>query len=123
MLRSEGINKTMAHWAVRIAELYTYEQAVQFESARAIIRTLPPKQRRKRTRKTTLDGQSDDRLGSPDKPSDATQPRATAESIIDEFIRLGERIKELLGDEALDAAVERIKTQAAETFEGVFAEV
>jgi hypothetical protein len=123
MLRSERISKTMAHWAVRIAELYTYEQAVRFESARAIIKTLPARQPRKTTPKATLDGHIDGQVGAPKKPPEVAQPPATEENIIGEFIRLGERIRELYGDEALDAAVEQIKSQAAQTFEDIFEEV
>lgn len=46
-LRDEGINSTKAYWANEIALLYTYEQATEFASIRAIVRTLPPKQPRK----------------------------------------------------------------------------
>jgi hypothetical protein len=36
---------------------------------------------------------------------------------------MGKRVKELLGDDALDKAVEEIKAHAAETFDEAFVEV
>jgi len=122
-LRGQGINKTMAHWAERIAELYTYDQAVQFPSARAIIRTLPPRQPRspKKNPKAGLIG-GDHRGGAPSDPPQV--PAAvTEETLLERFVQLGIEVRQLFGEDALDKAVERIKAHIPETFEQVFAEV
>jgi hypothetical protein len=121
MLRAERISRTVAHWAVRIAELYTYEQAVQFPSARAIIKTLPPRQPRRPKEKPRSNptGGGDRHPAGPLE----TPPAANDEDILDRFVRLGIEVKETLGDAAFDKAVEQIRAHVAETFEDAFAEV
>jgi hypothetical protein len=115
-LLAEGISRTKAHWAMEIARLYTYEQAVGFPSVRAIVKTLPPKQPRKPNPKATAaNNQRQEPAHSP--PEIATQPD------LDEFIRLGVLVRERFGDEALDQAVEQIKAHARESFEESFVEV
>jgi hypothetical protein len=117
-LRAEGINRTAAHWAKEIARLYTYEQAVQFASVRALVRTLPPKQPRGNKREAKLTG------GHHQEPPHVSPPPPDTEgTVLDRFIQLGIEVRELLGDEALDRAVEQIKAHAPETFEEVFVEV
>ena len=46
ILREEDIDRIRAWRAEQIAQLYTYEQAAQFPSLRAILKTLPQKQPR-----------------------------------------------------------------------------
>ena len=48
ILREEEIDSTRAWRAEQIATLYTYAQSMNFPSLRAILRTLPPKQPRKK---------------------------------------------------------------------------
>jgi hypothetical protein len=48
---------------------------------------------------------------------------ADDETILDRFIRLGIEVRELLGDEALDKALEQIRAHVPETFEDVFVEI
>ncbi|MGA2062219.1 MAG: hypothetical protein ABSG67_17180 [Thermoguttaceae bacterium] len=122
-LRAEGISKTTAHWAVRIAELYTYEQAVQFASVRAIVRTLPPKQSRSKKADVKPKGGGDHQATAPHEPVQVLPPAVADETILESFIRLGIKVMELFGDEALDQAVEQIKAHVPETFEEAFAEV
>ena len=55
-LNAEEISRTTAYWAVRIAELYTYEQAVQFVSWRAIRKPSPRQPRRNKPKATAKDG-------------------------------------------------------------------
>jgi hypothetical protein len=121
-LRAEGISTTRAYYAKEIGRLYTYEQAIQFASFRAIKQTIPPKQprRSKRNHKVNMAGDGDHRRPVP--PPDPPDP-VTDEDILDQFVRLGIEVKELLGDEALDRAVEQIKAHVAETLEDAFAEV
>jgi hypothetical protein len=115
-LLAEGISRTKAHWAMEIARLYTYEQAIEFPSVRAVVKTPPPKQPRKPNSKATAaNNQRQEPPHSP--PVIATQPD------LDEFIRLGILVREHLGDEALDQAVEQIKAHARESFEESFGEV
>jgi len=123
MLREEGIDRTIANCAAQIAELYTYDQAAQFASARQIIKTLPQKQSEKATPKAGLAGGGDH-----DKRAPQVQPKALSaaedkEAIVDTFINLGIEVRALRGDEAFDAAVAEIKAHVPETFEQAFAEV
>jgi len=55
----------------------------------------------------------------PDDPSNID----TEGTVLDRFIQLGIEVRKLLGDEALDRAVEQIKAHAPETFEEAFVEV
>jgi hypothetical protein len=119
-LRAEGINKTLANFAKRIAQLYTYEQAVQFPSGRAIIRSLPPIQPRNPKSKPVSG--ADHPTAPPRQPAEAG-PAASGENVLERFIELGIRVKELLGDGALDQAIEQIRAHVAETFEEAFVEV
>ena len=48
---------------------------------------------------------------------------ATTENIVDRFVRLGIEVRETLGNDALDQAVEQIKAHVPETFEEAFVEV
>jgi len=121
-LRVGGISRTIAHWAARIAELYTYAQAVQFTSGRAIIKTLPQRQPRKP--KAGMAGDGGHQTAMPQKPPKAPVMAANDETtIVDRFIKLGIEVREMLGDEAFDDAVEQIRAHAPATFEQVFVEV
>ncbi len=115
-LLAEGISRTKAHWAMEIARLYTYEQAVGFASVRAIVKTLPPKQPRKANPRAT--GEDNQHQEPPHRP-----PRATTQPDLDKFIQLGIVVRERLGDDALDQAVEQIRAHARESFEESFVEV
>ena len=116
-LRQQQIDSTTAWRAVQIATLYSFDQAVAFASLRAILKTLPPKQHH-RPRKKPTGGSGDHLDTAPPKPTSANN-----EDILDRFIQLGIRLRELLGDEAIDKAVEQIKSHVPETFEEAFAEV
>jgi hypothetical protein len=59
----------------------------------------------------------------PQEPLPVSPEPASAETTLDSFIQLGIRVRELLGDEALDQAVVQIKAHAPETFEEAFAEL
>ena len=59
----------------------------------------------------------------PQEPPHVPSPAADDKNILDRFIQLGIEVRALLGDEAFDNAVERIKTYAPETFEQAFVEV
>jgi hypothetical protein len=107
----------------RIAEVYTYEQAAQFTSVREIVRTLPPEQPRKKKVKAGLKGGGSNQGAVPHEPLQVPPPAAADETILDSFIRLGIEIRRLLGEDALDQAVEQIKSHVAETFEEAFEEV
>jgi hypothetical protein len=119
-LRAEGINRTIAYYAREIAQLYTYEQAIRFPSGRAIIRAIPPKQPRNPKSKPVSG--ADHPTAPPRKPAEAG-PAASGENVLERFIELGIRVKELLGDGALDQAIEQIRAHVAETFEEAFVEV
>ena len=119
-LRQEDIDNTTAWRAEQIAKLYTCDQAAAFSSLRAILRTLPAKQPRKPKTPTVRTNDGGQQLPTPEEPPQVfPEPRV----LVDEFVRLGIRIKELLGDEAIDRAVEQIKAHVPETFEAAFAEV
>jgi hypothetical protein len=122
VLRQEGIDNTKAWRAVQIAELYTFDQAVEFSSLRAILKTLPEKQPRKR-KPMTNGSNGDHHLAAPQYPRQVSPEPPTEENIVESFVQLGTTIRELLGDEALDQAVERIRNHTSEIFEDVFAEV
>jgi ABC-type enterochelin transport system substrate-binding protein len=123
VLRQEEIDNTKAWRAEQIATLYTFDQAVAFPSLRAILKTLPAKQPRKPKPKAVLTGGDDHQGGTPQEPTQVFSVAVTEETILDRFIQLGIKVRELLGDEALDQAVERIKSHVPETLEEVFAEV
>jgi hypothetical protein len=123
VLRQEGIDNTRAWRMKRIAEVYTYEQAAQFTSVREIVRTLPPEQPRKKKVKAGLKGGGSNQGAVPHEPLQVPPPAAADETILDSFIRLGIEIRRLLGEDALDQAVEQIKSHVAETFEEAFEEV
>ena len=118
-LYQERIDSTRAWRAEQIATLYSYDQAAAFPSLRAILKTLPPKQPREP--KIKANGGGDHQDAAPQKP--VSLPAANDESILDTFIQTGIRIRELLGDEALDDALEQIRAYVPETFEEVFLEV
>ena len=111
-LRGEGIDRSRAYYAKEIARLYTYEQAVQFASFRAIKKTIPAKQPRKKKPQAAV----------PPEPPPVLPPDSE-ETILDSFIQLGIQVKELLGEEALEKAVEQIKTHVGATFDEVFVEI
>lgn len=79
-LRAEGISGTRAYYAEEIARQYTYEQAVQFPSDRAIKRTLTPKQPRNRK----VAKQTDCQAAAPQEPTQDTD-----ETALERFIQLG----------------------------------
>jgi hypothetical protein len=89
-LGAEGISKTRASYAERIAELYTFEQAAQFASVRAIVKTLPPKQpRRPKMPQPKLNGGSDHQAAEPQDPLKVPPEPPTNETILDTFVELG----------------------------------
>jgi hypothetical protein len=63
VLREEGVDSTRAWRAEQIARLYTLEQAKQFSSLRAILKTLPSKQPRKANAAHNGDGGGDGEYG------------------------------------------------------------
>ena len=123
VLRERNIGNTYAWRAEQIAKLYTYDQAVAFPSLRAILKTIPAKQPRKKKPKAGPVGSSDHRDHAQQKQQEKPQPEANAETIVDRFISLGIEVRELFGVEALDNAVEQIKLYVPETFEDAFVEV
>jgi len=123
LLRQEGIDSTRAWRAEQIAKIYTYDQAVTFSSLRAILKTLPPRQPRNPKPKLELASSGDHRDHAQQKQSEKPPPEANDKNILDIFIQLGIEVKGLLGDEALDNAVEQIKAYVPETFEDAFVEV
>jgi hypothetical protein len=123
LLRQEGIDSTRAWRAEQIARLYTYDQAVAFPSLRQILRTIPSKQPRKPKPKAGLAGSGDHCDHGQQKQPEKPRPEVDEESILDSFIQLGIDVREQLGDEALDNAVEQIKAHVTETFEEAFEEV
>ena len=105
------------------AQLYTYDQAAAFPSLQAILGTLPVKQPRRKKGKAGLKGGADHQAATPHEQIQVPSSAAADETVLDKFIRMGIEIRDTLGDEALDQAVEQIKAHAPETFEDVFAEV
>jgi hypothetical protein len=120
-LRQEGIDNTRAWRAEQIAKLYTYDQAVEFPSLRAILTTLPAKQ--PRNPKAKLKGGGDHQATEPQKPHHIPQEVVSEETIVARFIRIGIEVRELFGDEEFDQAIEQIRNHTSETFEQVFVEV
>jgi hypothetical protein len=122
-LRREGIDRTQAWRAEQIATLYTFPQAVAFPSLRAILKTLPTKQPRKKEPEAKPNGGGDHQGNTPQKPSQVSPVAVTEGTALDQFIQLGLKVREMFGDEAFDEAVALIKAHVPETFEEAFAEV
>jgi hypothetical protein len=123
VLRQEGIDGTRAWRAEQIATLYTYEQAVAFPSLRAILGTLPRKQPRDKKPKPALKSGSDHPGATPAEPVHVALPATADDNIVESFVTLGVKVKELFGDDGLDQAVERIKNHTSDKFDDVFVEV
>jgi len=118
ILRREGIDSTKGWRAEQIAKFYTLDQVMEFPSLRAILKTLPPKQ----PRHPKTDPQQ--RADEPTATTVQTQPpAANDDDIMESFIRLGIKIKDIYGDEALDQALEQIRSHAPEAFDEVFVEI
>ena len=117
-LRQKGIDGASKWRAEQIATLYSYDQAAVFPSLRAILRTLPSKQPRHPRGKKPEDG----RDGARTELKEPATP-ATNENTLERFIDMGIKIRHLLGDEALDRAVEQIKGHGVENFDEAFTEV
>jgi len=122
MLKADGISRTTAHWAEQISRWYSYEQAVQFVSVRAIVRTLPSKQPRKKNPEVKP-MRGDHQIVALQAPRQVPLSPDKEETVLDRFIRLGIEVKELFGNEAIDKAVEQIKAHIVETFDAVYVEV
>ena len=117
VLRGKGIDGTRKWRAEQIATLYSFEQATAFPSLRAILGTLPQKQPRMPKSKPN-DG-CDHKPTAPRNPP----PAPAEDELVDNFIQLGIEVRERVGDEAFDEAVEQIRAHVPETFEDAFAEV
>ena len=118
-LRQEGIDSTRAWRAEQIASFYSFEQAVDFPSLRAILKTLPKRPPQKPKPEKDVTGGGDHPATAPHEPP----PAANDENILDRFVQLGIRVRELFGDDGVDQAVAQIKAHVPETFEGAFEEV
>ena len=115
IFRQEGIDSTKEWRSEQIAALYSHDQAFAFPSLRAILKTLPPRQPRNPKGKKSKDS-GDHPDTAPQKPTEV-QPAVNEENIVERFVELGIKVRELFGDGALDQAVEQIKAHALETFE------
>ena len=120
-LRQEKIDSTRVWRAEQIATRYTYEQAAAFPSLRAILRTLPCKQ--PRAKKGPEVGKATPTVPSQERPPEPLSAANDEATIVERFIKLGIAVRDLLGDEAFDNAVEQIKSHVSETFEDTFMEV
>jgi hypothetical protein len=117
ILRREGIDSTKAWRAEQIAKLYTPQQATTFPSLRAILKTLPARQPRRP--KTNPQSHTDQSTA----PTVQTRPSVADADILESFVQLGIKIRDIYGDEALDRALEQIRQPVSETFEKMFVEI